>query len=401
MGDIMNNIYNLYIKETNNFKTASLEVVFKLSFNKYNITKLNIIKNIIINNYKTKKLLKEKYDTKIYGVVNKIGNTLLLEINLDYIDPKYSEDYIDKIYKIFFDSIFNPEITKEMLEVSKKFLLEEIDSINLNSMDKSILEALKYYNSDAPYSCNLSGDIEYLNKINVHNIKEFYKKLINKSHKNIYVISSENKNKVERIIQKYALFNSIVKDLDNYYLDYLPIKRTKKNIINIDDIGTNLVMIYTFNKLSKYEERYVMPLFNIIWGGSLISSKLYKALRENNAICYNVNSIYQKYDRMIIVYVSLSKENLEKAIKLIKTTFKTLKKSLTKEDLVEAKKVMTNSLILTKDNLLKSLNNMIFESFNLIDSVDMQMEEYNKVTLEDIYSLIKKIKLLSINKVGE
>ena len=62
---------------------------------------------------------------------------------------------------------------------------------------------------------------------------------------------------------------------------------------------------------------------------------------------------------------------------------------------------MNNSISLTKDNLIKTMNNYIFENKDLIDEIDIRIDKFNKVSLDNIYKLIKKIKLVSISKVGE
>lgn len=397
----MDNIYSIHIYKTNKFKTASLEVVFTLPFKVETISYLNILKNMLINDNSKLTKLREIYDTNVYGVVNRIGNTLTLEIILDYIDPKYTEDYIDKIYKIFFSMITNPTIDDNTLKQAKSVVLDEIDSINDNIMDVSILESLKRLDLNKPYSYNLSGEETTTQKVSLNSIKRFYKKVLDQAYKDIYVISSSDTKKIENIIKKYALFNSIVDNNYKYFVPSITNRRIVKSYIKIDNIGTNLVMIYKLNRLSDFERNYVMPILNMIWGGSYLESKLFKALRENVQLCYNATTIYQKYDRLIILHVSLSKENYNNALKICKNVFKNLNNIINKEDLEKAVKTMNNSISLTKDNLIKTMNNYIFENKDLIDEIDIRIDNFNKVNLDDIYKLIKKIKLISISKVGE
>ena len=397
----MDNIYSIHIYKLNKFKTASLEVVFTLPFKVETITYLNILKNILISDNNKLSKLKEIYDTNVYGIVNRIGNTLTLEIMLDYIDPKYTEDYIDKIYKIFFSMITNPVIDDNTLKQSKNTVLDEIDSINDSIMDVSILESLKALDLNKPYSYNLSGEVTTAQKVSLSSIKKFYKKVLDQAYKDIYVISSSDIKKIENIIKKYALFNSIVENNFNYFVPSITNKKVVKSSIKIDNIGTNLVMIYKLGKLSNFERNYVMPILNMIWGGSYLESKLFKALRESSQICYNATTIYQKYDRLIIMHVSLSKENYNNALKICRNVFKNLKNIINKEDLEKAVKTMNNSVNLTKDNLIKTMNNYIFLNKDLIDEIDIRIDNFNKVSLDDIYKIIKKIKLISISKVGE
>ena len=60
-----------------------------------------------------------------------------------------------------------------------------------------------------------------------------------------------------------------------------------------------------------------MLLFNEILGGYSVNAKLNAKLREENSICYGVNSLYDKYNNDLKVVTSISRGNIESAKKLI------------------------------------------------------------------------------------
>ena len=143
---------------------------------------------------------------------------------------------------------------------------------------------------------------------------------------------------MNKLINKYANFMTIKTNKYDYYLDYI----SKKKIINKyeknNDTETNIVQIYKFNNLTDYERDYVMPLFNLIWGSGSLNSILYKNLRTNNSLCYNVSTIYQKYDRLLILHTSVKEKNYEKALQLCKESLTSIKDGIiTKEDLNNTK----------------------------------------------------------------
>ena len=46
---------------------------------------------------------------------------------------------------------------------------------------------------------------------------------------------------------------------------------------------------FKLERLTDYERQYIMPLYNIILGGTP-TSKLFKTVREKHSLCYAVNS---------------------------------------------------------------------------------------------------------------
>ena len=75
-----------------------------------------------------------------------------------------------------------------------------------------------------------------------------------------------------------------------------------------------------------------MYFYNYLLGGGGLNTKLYQLLREKNSLCYGVKSVYLKYDNLLMIQTSISKNDVSKAVKLIKQAFKEMKIGKFSED---------------------------------------------------------------------
>ena len=131
---------------------------------------------------------------------------------------------------------------------------------------------------------------------------------------------------VANLIFKYFK-NPVVKTDKNLSL-YVENKCVKK-VRNYEELShfleTNLVQIYNLEHLTDKEKVITMYFYNYLLGGGGLNTKLYQLLREKNSLCYGVKSVYLKYDNLLMIQTSISKNDVSKAVKLIKQAFKEMK----------------------------------------------------------------------------
>lgn len=410
----LNDSYNLYTIKTNKFKNAHIEIIFRNKCTKENISYNALLFDVLMENnkeYPSRKLLtrhaQELYNTCIYSSTSRVGDTLITNVISEFLDPKYMDkDSLESIIKLTFDMIFNPNINidefdENTINKAKKRLINEIESIKEYPKQDSILKALKELDANAPYSLNTTGSIDLINFITPKKLYKYYKDYIENAIVDIYVIGNLDMKEINKLVQKYSKFTSIKTNTTNLYLDDIKankcIKKNEKSSIT----QTQLVEIYKVSDLDEFETNYVMQLWNMIWGSASLDSKLYKCVRGNNSLCYNISSFYQKYDKLIIVHTALDKENTTKAEKLIKETFnEMLKGNITLEELENAKSILVNSLNLIYDLPSRLIDNYLFRNIAGLKDIEERIDEFNRITVDDLKRVSKKIKLIEVYRMG-
>ena len=399
--------YSLHTIKTDRFKTCHIEIIFRNNVNVHELTLRNVLFDYLIEsskNYQTNRELQIKleslYNASLYTSTSKVGASIITNLCLDFLSPKYSEEKIvaDAI-SLLFDLINNPlcnnkEFDKNSLEYLKNRFRDEFNSIIENPRKLSIINAFKTL-GDTPTSYQTLGCIEDLEKITPSNLYNYYEKILNDDYIDIYVIGSLDMDKVSNLIKKYNKFNVIKNHEVNYYVK----EEKRKLITNHDDSSyfqTNLVCLLNLNNLTDYEKKYVANFYNILLGGGSLQTKLSKKLRVENSLCYNVQSSYIKYDNLIMISTGIDQNQEQKALKLIKEAIKEMGDNITDEDMNEARELILTSLKMVEDNPGRIIDNEFYINLGLIDNLEERIEKFKNITKEDIYNVSKKINLSNV-----
>lgn len=402
-----NETYNLYTIETSKFKSCHMELVFRCSATKENITYLAMLTEILLASskvYPTKKLLSRKlydlYNVGLSATNSRVGEIILTNMMIDFLDPKFTDmETLEDSIKLFFEMIFEPnadefEFDELTFERIKRELSSEIKSLKEDPKQSSILGAFRELDSNDVRSFNASGDLAILEAMTPKKLYEFYLKFIERSPRDIYVVGNLNMKSIDKIVRKYAKFMSIIEEDYNIYLPGIKFKNSRSVTVDSHTSQTNLVQIYTLDNLTDRERDYVMPLFNMLWGSGSLESKLYKSLRGENSLCYNVNAFYQKYDRVLIVHTAIDDEKTTLALKLISKALASMRKGLFEDDELEnVKNMLESSLFLGLDNPNRLIDSYVFRNIAGLKDIESRIDEIRKVTPKDIVNVSKKVHL--------
>ena len=405
------NSFNIYTIKTDRFKTSHLEVIFKNVLKKEEIGTYSFLADMLsegCKKYPRKKDLitrfEELYKIVIYASTIRVGNVIDLHFSLDFINPEYIEDegYIEDVIKTLFEVILNPNVCNDefdlkIFNIVKERLRREINSLKENPVKQSIKEAIKTMDSNSPTSYEILGTIEELENITPAKLYNAYKSLRKNFKVDVFLIGNLDMDNVASLIKKYFKNRYIVSDNFEVMVDNKETKKVKEKTMKSDNIQTNLVMLFNLKNLSELEKNITLNCFNYLYGSGGLTSKLYKSIREENSLCYAINSMYLKYDKLLMVQISLDNCNVKKAISLVKKELKSMQNgNFSEEEVRDAINNMVISLDMSLDNNIAILNNYVFNIYDKLPSIEERKEYFKKLTKEDIVNVSKKVKLNTI-----
>lgn len=405
------NSFNIYTIKTDRFKTSHLEVIFKNVLKKEEIGTYSFLADMLsegCKKYPRKKDLitrfEELYKIVIYASTMRVGNVIDLHVSLDFINPEYIEDegYIEDVIKTLFEVINNPNVCNDEFDLKtfnivKERLRREINSLKENPVKQSIKEAIKTMDSNSPTSYEILGTIEELENITPAKLYNAYKSLRKNFKVDVFLIGNLDMDNVASLIKKYFKNRYIVSDNFEVMVDNKETKKVKVKAMKSDNIQTNLVMLFNLKNLSELEKNITLNCFNYLYGSGGLTSKLYKSIREENSLCYAINSMYLKYDKLLMVQISLDNCNVKKAISLVKKELKSMQNgNFSEEEVRDAINNMVISLDMSLDNNIAILNNYVFNIYDKLPSIEERKEYFKKLTKEDIVNVSKKVKLNTI-----
>lgn len=400
--------YNVYTIKTDKFKNCHMEIMFYDNACSEELVLRNFLVDMLCHSskkYPKRKdiviKLEELYQSFFYGVTSKVGNMVLSNFVLDFLNPSYVQDeqYLKNVLQFPFEVIENPNVLDKSFDdrtfkIIQKRILADIESIKENPVNYAFRRALYHMDKDSITSKSILGTKEEVLKITPEALYEYYHKFYSKSLCNIYIIGNLDMDEVNKIIG--ACFHN--RCMKNHALDpYIDNKRRSRELKvkeTADFNQTSLVVGFNMRDLTREERFITLTLFDEILCSSGLNSKLYKALREENELCYSVSSIVSKYDNMFYVYVGLDKKNVSLAIKLIKKSMKEMMSGkISKEEFENAKKQLYTSLDIVVDNQNSLMNNYTFHSITGTPLYKDLKEKYELVTIKDLVNLGKKFKI--------
>ena len=403
--------YNIHTIKTDKFKTVRMEIIFSGDVVKEDMAPYSFLCDLLTDSskkYMTRKSiairLEELYKTIFYGVTNKVGNVFLSSFVTEFIDPKYINEpnYLENVLSFPLEIITNPRVTNEEFDMTsfnivKKRMLKEVEAIKENPDKLAINKALSLMDENSPSSFRVLGTTEDILNLTTTNLYPYYEKLLNETNCDIFVIGNINNKEVVELIKKH--FKRKNKQVNK--LNFLVNNVVKNEVLQIKEesnfIQSTLVMIYNINNLDKDKLNIDFHVFNYLFGSGGINALLYKVLRTENSLCYALRSLYLKYDGLLVVEVSLDKENVDRAKKLIEKCLNdVIEGKFSDNDLLDAKKNLTLSLKMGLDSNVSLLNNYVF---NYYDELPLILERVEKIKIVEKVDIINCAKALKLNTV--
>lgn len=407
--------YNLHMIKTNRFKTINMQIIFSNKIRKEDITKRNFLSDMLTyscNKYKTKKevsiVSQNLYAANVYSTSYRLGNRYNTDINLYFLNEKYSESGMtEKSIDFLKEIIFNPNIKDNRFDsnsfnIIKNNMKIQIESVKENTKKYSMIKMLENMGSNEPYSYHGFGYIEDLEKINEENLYQYYKEFMTTSNIEIYVIGDIDFDSIEKLIREKFKFNIYRKKTDNPTIVHKKIRKRIKMIVDEEEeiSQSKLTIGCKLDKLTDFEKNYVLTLYNIILGGGS-ESLLFQTVREKNSLCYYINSSSNKVDNLIIVSSGISRGSFKKVLNLIKKEFKNIEKGNFDDSLIETAKIRYKSVL---DEIYDYPNQIISSYYASevlgVDFPNVRKEKIMKVTKEDIVEMSKKIKIDTVYLLG-
>ena len=404
-----NGSYNIHTIKTDRFKNIQIEVIFRDNIDRKTVSKRTALFDLLLESnelYKTKRdiILKQEelYNSLVFSSTYKVGSQIMTSVAMDMLNPKYTEDnYLSEALDFFFSLIFNPnqknnEFDESTLNTIKTRLISDIKSIKENPARYSVLRSLKAMDEESISSINVSGTVEEVESITPSNLYNEYLEILKHNYIDIFVIGDFDENEMIDLITKYAKFNTIKTHELGLYVDNRVRRKIQKTKEESENAQSTIVTILNTINLTDYEKKYIFHIYNMILGGGSLETKLYHNLRNDNSLCYNVMSSYQKYDNLLFIATSVDKSNEDLAIKLIDKTIKEMNNKITDVEVNNAISSKIASLNMIYDIPGRIIDEYLFRYVTGLDDIEKRIEEYKKITKEDVMKVAKKVMINTI-----
>lgn len=322
------------------------------------------------------------------------GIRLSLSSNPDafIISMMTTKNKLDEGLKILDEVVNYPSFSTVEIDKVRKNYKEFVRSLKDRplslAMDEFTGAAYKGY----PYSNNNQTTAAHIDEPSREDILTYYNNVLDS--KNIVIAVTGDVDE-RRLIKE---FNRIFEDKgqkkveikDFLKTSYIPSDNYVKKIPATDKETSWILLGYKTPPVYNIKENATLRVIDSLMGTGM-SSRLFKSLRENQGLAYQVGSQINQYgnDGAFLAYIGTNFQNEDKALQGILAEFNRLKTEfVSAKELREAKdKLLGNIIIALETNMDRSSFISKYESFGFgLDYLEELKQEIENVTSSDILS---------------
>ncbi len=399
-----NKAYNMHLIKTDKFKTITIRIIFRRLIKREEITIRSFIHPLLLltsKKYPSSRLLTKKMES-LYGPIitaseNRLGKYTVTSFNMTMINDKYTQSGLNKESIDFFkEIIFNPDIDNDSFNIKsfnivKNEITAKLKSIKDNPDYYSMVRMLEKLDPKSPLSYR-NGYLEDIENIDAHKVFEYYKSILHSDLIDVFVLGNMDFADMRKLITDMIPINTVKKQKEDIYIEHNNFNKRLRKAEDIEKLlQAKLVIGCKIEKLTPFENNYVLPLFSAILGGPGYS-KLFQSVREENSLAYYVTSNYRHADRLLTIRSGINKESYNKALKLIKIEFDNMAKgNISDEELAKAKEDRLSVVRSIEDNSNFIINNYLWQLLYKQDDIETFKKKIITVTVNDIKKISKKI----------
>lgn len=354
----------LHMIPTEKFKTVLMGIYIKRPLRKEEAT-LNALLSRVIDKdcerfttrHEMQLALDEMYGSILVTDIHKLGKDQMLQIKLQVPSEKHiKEDQLMKKAVLMLNEIINrPFIRRNafdeaLVEREKKDLKHKIKAHLKDKTHYVFEKCLKMMYGDSPLIISEYGDLEELESITAQQLYEHYKKKVIHSPMDIVIFGNIDPLKMSHLFDHY--FETHFLDWQRHEILWTESKIMLNNkVIEYKEVNQSRIALGFALERHMDQRKWVMhQLLSIIlgYGGS---SKLFKKLREEKGVSYQVFTQMERLPARLLVYAGVKSGEEERTLSWINEEIQKISSGqLTIEDLESAKKKFIQSLKAMEDH---------------------------------------------------
>ncbi|MBE0701224.1 MAG: insulinase family protein [Acholeplasmataceae bacterium] len=393
---------HLMILLNNDFKTIQFAVYFscidEVSTRVYRFLLPKLLTSHT-NKYPTKLMvstvLEDLYGAYFKTRVEKVGNLNIISIVLTIADPKIMKDesLLHDALQLFRGVIFDHDQFKvELFNEEKRMFIEQWETL----IDKKRLYAQTQFNAfffeGDSEGYPLSGTLDDVKKLSVEHLFAYYQKTLKQDRMDVVVNGYINQDE-QALIQKLLCIGQ-KKSLE-FEMSFRQPKGTVGLLEEETTMKQAILKLGFHYAIFRNDPSYTAAILADIILGGYPESRLFKQIREKEALCYDISSNYDPYKGVLLISSGVDLKQKNKALESIKKLVETLKKKgISKTELDHAKAFFTHQVKTSLDNQsVLTKRAFIRDLLNYNESVEERLEAIEQVTLDAVNSTLEKLHL--------
>ena len=256
---------------------------------------------------------------------------------------------------ILSDMVLNPKLDEKEIEKEKSVIVEEINmykDIPAQHVHEILTEMLW---PNQPLGMPLAGTVESVNSIGKRDVDAYKDTFYNPNNMLLIGAGRIKEDELSGLAGKYLSVSAKAEPprfTEAFNNQREPLLKVAKK----DTEQTHMALAFhAMNRLSP--DRYAASILNIILGANM-SSRLFHAVRDELALCYEISSSVRKYEDAgaFVIGAGLDESNLVRALEVIFKELNRIKNEpVPDEELERAKEFYKGQLLFTLEDTMSHM----------------------------------------------
>lgn len=338
----------------------------------------------------TKKFSEEEINLRVEEMaagIGAFGGRNSAGLGMDFLSP-----FTGKMQEIYTDAFLNPTFPEKVLDREKVIMKNQIKARNDNPAQICMMKFMSMVFKDHPYSRDLLGTEETVDKINVSSLKSYYQKIAHAKNLTFSVVGDVDTKEWVKYLEDLTSHLPRGERLSQNF-KAPEIKKDQKSFIQLSKEQTHLILGYQGLTLTD-PERYTLEIIQSVLSGQ--GGRLFIELRDKNSLAYSVSPMHMEGLECGYFggYIGCSPEKASKAIEMMRAEFSKLaSQKISPEELLRAQRYLIGRHDIDLQRKSAVGNAMLFDDIYGLDfrkSLDVA-PLYFEVTADDILKLAQEI----------
>lgn len=394
----------LALIKSGKFKTDLVSVYLKRPLDKAEATYNTLLARVLergTQRYPTTQTfnahLDNLYGALLYSDVTKIGEIHILQFKTQLPRSPWIIDMnpLKEAIGILKEIIFEPALEKgafisAYVDQEIENLKQEIESRTNDKSSYAMDRMVEHMCPNEPYSVYTYGDVASLEAMNAEKLYQHYLKVLREAEIDIVVFGDFEFEEALSECRAAFAFSGERAPLQVVSPWRSSIGKVKEIVERTDVNQAKLVIGYRTEISGEHPLYYPAMLFSTVLGGTP-SSRLFNRVREQESLCYYIQSKYDRFKGLLMVMAGIDKATGPRATELIDEVFEDLASGgVTQEELDIAKKSIISGLRSITD-FPNSYSNFLFS----------QWLSHEELDIEKIISKVNQVSAAQLTEAGK
>lgn len=398
---------DLRLIDNRKFKTNTLSVFFHIPLKRETVTKAALLPAVLkrgTEKYPEFKMLTrhlaDLYSASCGGGIRLKGDTEVIYFSIEYIADSYiGESLTNQAAEFLQELVFRPLVkdggfSPAFVESEKTNLKNAILGLINDKREYTEVKCREVMFGTEGYGMFEAGYTEDLDDITPENLYAFYREVLVNAKVDIFMGGTVEESGIRTVSQ---IFARELKPRNSGYITTLPATDAGREVQHITEeinvAQSKLAIGLRCGVDATSEEYYALMLGNCIFGGSPFS-KLFNNVREKLSLAYYAGCRTDRLKSVMMISSGIETKNFQKAYDEIMLQFKKMQAGeITQEELVAAKKYVTNGLTAMNDSMRTMEDYYLSQCIlGMNQSLEELIARINQVQIGQIQEVMKKVK---------